>query len=206
MNKIRLMLVDDHVLMRMGLVSATAVEPDMKVVCEIEDGKEAVEAFRTHRPDVVIVDLRLPGMDGIEIIKALRNEFGSVRILVFSNYGAGDDVARAIQAGASGYVVKDMPLEKLLEAIRTVFAGKLYLPPEIAGRLTGRIQSQLSDRELEVLRLIARGLSNKEIASRIGIVEGTVKAHVTNIFQKLGAVDRTSAVTIAMKRNLLQLE
>jgi DNA-binding NarL/FixJ family response regulator len=206
MNKIRLMLVDDHVLMRMGLVSATAVEPDMKVVCEIEDGKEAVDAFRLHRPDVVVVDLRLPGMDGIEIIKALRNEFGSVRILVFSNYGAGDDVARSIQAGASGYVVKDMPLEKLLEAIRTVYAGKQYLPPEIAGRLTGRIQSQLSDRELEVLRLIAGGLSNKEIASRIGIVEGTVKAHVTNIFQKLGAVDRTSAVTIAMKRHLLQLE
>jgi DNA-binding NarL/FixJ family response regulator len=206
MNKIRIMLVDDHVLMRMGLVSATAVEPDMKVVCEIEDGKEAVEAFRAHRPDMVIVDLRLPGMDGIEIIKALRNEFGNVRILVFSNYGAGDDVARAIQAGASGYVVKDMPLEKLLEAIRIVYAGKQYLPPEIASRLTGRIQSQLSDRELEVLRLIARGLSNKEIASRIGIVEGTVKAHVTNIFQKLGAVDRTSAVTIAMKRNLLQLE
>lgn len=206
MNKIRLMLVDDHVLMRMGLVSATAVEPDMKVVCEIEDGKEAVEAFRTHRPDVVIVDLRLPGMDGVEIINALRNEFGSVRILVFSNYAAGDDVARAIQSGASGYVVKDMPLEKLLEAIRTVYAGKQYIPPEIASRLTKRIQSQLSDRELEVLRFIAKGLSNKEIASRIGIVEGTVKAHVTNIFQKLGAVDRTSAVTIAMKHHLLQLE
>ena len=206
MNKISIMLVDDHVLMRRGLISATAVEPDMKVVCEIEDGKEAVDAYRTHRPDVVIVDLRLPGMDGIEIINNLRNEFGNVRILVFSNYGAGDDVARAIQAGASGYVVKDMPLESLLEAIRTVYAGKRYIPPEIASRLTGRIQSQLSDRELDVLRLIAKGLSNKEIASRIGVVEGTVKAHVTNIFQKLGAADRTQAITIAMQRRILQLE
>jgi DNA-binding NarL/FixJ family response regulator len=205
-TKIHLMLVEDHILMRMGLVSATRNEPDLVVVAEAEDGQKALEMFRKHRPDVILVDLRLPGMDGIELIKALRRESADARIVVLSSYGGGDDVSRAIQSGASGYVMKSMPLERVLEAVRMVYAGGQYIPREIASCMSERIHSELSSRELEVLRLIAQGRSNKEIAAALGIVEGTVKAHVTNIFGKLGAVDRTQAITIAMKRQILQLE
>jgi len=205
-RKIRLMLVEDHILMRMGLVSATRIEPDMEVVAEVDDGRKAVESFRKHRPDVVLVDLRLPGMDGIQVIKALRQEVDEVRIVILSSYGGGDDVTRAIQAGASGYVLKNMPLNQVLEAVRVVHLGGQYIPREIASRMSQRLHSEMSPREIEVLRLIAQGRSNKEIASDLGIVEGTVKAHVTNIFSKLGAADRTQAITIAMKRQILQLE
>jgi DNA-binding NarL/FixJ family response regulator len=205
-SKIRLLLVEDHILMRMGLVSATRNEPDLVVVAEAEDGRQALELFRRHQPDVVIVDLRLPGMDGIELIKALRQESTQARIVVLTSFGGGDDVIRAIQSGASGYVMKSMPLERVLEAVRVVHAGGQYIPQEVAGRMSERIHSDLSTRELEVLRLIGKGRSNKEIASALGIVEGTVKAHVTNIFAKLGAVDRTQAITIAVKRQILQLE
>ena len=200
------MLVEDHMLMRMGLVSATRIEPDMVVVAEVDDGRNALESFRKHKPDVVLLDLRLPGMDGIQVIKALRQESPNVRIVVLSSYGAGDDVTSAIQSGASGYVLKNMPLEQVLEAVRIVHGGGQYIPREIAGRLSDRLHSDVSAREIEVLRLIAKGRSNKEIASEFGIVEGTVKAHLTNIFAKLGASDRTQAITIAIKRQLLQVE
>jgi DNA-binding NarL/FixJ family response regulator len=204
--KIRLMIVEDHILMRMGLVSATAFETDMAVVAEAEDGRQALELYREHRPDVVIVDLRLPGMDGLELIKLLHQESTDVRILVLSSYGGGDDVSRAIQSGASGYVMKSMPLEQVLEAVRVVHAGGQYIPREIASRMSERIHSELSSREVEVLRLIGKGKSNKEVGTDLGIAESTVKAHLTNIFTKLGAVDRTQAITIAMKRQILQLE
>src|SRR5215475_718396 len=196
--KIRLMIVEDHILMRMGLVSATAFEPDMAVVAEAEDGRQALELYREHRPDVVIVDLRLPGMDGLELIKLLRQESPDVRILVLSTYGGGDDVSRAIQSGASGYAMKSMPLEQVLEAVRIVHAGGQYIPRELASRMSERIHSELSSREVEVLRLIGKGKSNKEVGTDLGIAESTVKAHLTNIFTKLGAVDRTQAITIAM--------
>ena len=205
-RKIRIMLVEDHVLVRMGLVTAANTEPDIEVVAEVEDGKQVMEVFRTHTVDVVVLDLRLPGIDGIEIIKALRRDFGRVRILVLSSYGGGDDISRAVQEGASGYIVKGMGLEHLLEGIRTIHAGGQYFPREIANRMKERINSELSDRELEVLSFIAKGKSNKEIASQLGIVEGTVKAHVANIFVKLGAVDRAQAMAIALKRQILQLD
>ena len=205
-ERIRLMLVEDHILMRMGLVSATRNEADMVVVAEAEDGGQALESFRKHRPDVTIVDLRLPGIDGIELIKALRRETADARILVLTSYSGGDDVSRAIQAGASGYVMKTMPLQRVLDAVRIVHLGGQYIPLEIAGRMCERIHSELSTRELDVLRLIAKGRTNKEIGTALGIVEGTVKAHVTNIFAKLGAVDRTQAIAIAVKRQILQLE
>lgn len=192
--------------MRMGLVSATRIEPDMTVVAEAEDGRQALECFRKHKPDVTIVDLRLPGMDGIELVKTLRHEFPEAKLLVLSSYGGGDDVSRAIKSGASGYVLKSMPLERVLEAVRIIQAGGQYIPREIASRMSERIHSELSIRELEVLRFISKGRSNKEIGAALGIVEGTVKAHVTNIFNKLGAEDRTQALTIAMKRQILQLE
>jgi DNA-binding NarL/FixJ family response regulator len=205
-KKIRLMLVEDHILMRMGLVSATRIEPDMVVVAEVDDGRKVVEYFRKHKPDVILLDLRLPGMGGIQVIKALCQESPDVRVVVLSSYGGGDDVATAIQAGASGYVLKNMPLQQVLEAVRVVHFGGQYIPREIASRLSQRLHSDMSTREIEVLRLIAQGRSNKEIATELGIVEGTVKAHVTNIFGKLGAVDRTQAITIAVKRQILQLE
>lgn len=205
-SKIRIMLVEDHVLVRMGLVSAAKVEPDLEVVAEAEDGKQALENFRKYSPDVVVLDLRLPGIDGIEIMRILRKEFGPVRFLILSSFGGGDDITRAMQEGASGYIMKGMGLEHLLEGIRTIHAGGQYIPGEMASRMTERIRSELSSRELDVLRLIAQGMSNKEIASSLGIAEGTVKAHMTNIFMKLGAADRTQAITIAMKRQILQLE
>lgn len=205
-KKIRILLIEDHILMRMGLASATQIESDLVVVAEVEDGRQALESFRKHKPDVTIVDLRLPGMDGIEVIKTIRKENATARILVLSSYAGGDDISRAIQCGASGYVLKSMPLEQVLDAVRVVHTGGQYIPREIASRISERIHSNLSPREIEVLRFISRGLSNKEIAANLGIVEGTVKAHVTNIFNKLGAVDRTQAITIAMKRQILQLE
>jgi DNA-binding NarL/FixJ family response regulator len=205
-KKIRIMLVEDHMLMRMGLVSATRIEPDMVVVAEAEDGRQALEYFHKHKPDVTIVDLRLPGMDGIELIKVLQKESPGAKTLVLTSYSGGDDVSRAIKSGASGYVTKNMPLQRVLEAVRVVYSGGQYIPSEIAGRLSERIHSELSARELEVLRLISKGRSNKEIASVLGIVEGTVKAHLTNIFSKIGAEDRTQAITIAIKRQILQLE
>lgn len=204
--KIRILLVDDHILMRMGLASAANNEPDMLVVAEAEDGEEAIEAYRRERPDLVILDLRMPKKNGLQTIVALRGEFPAVRILVLSNYGGGDDVSRALKAGASGFLVKDMPLENLLEAVRCIHAGGQYVPPEVARKLAGLLVSQLTNREMEVLSLIGKGQSNKEIASSLNLVEGTVKLHVTSILSKLGVADRTQAVLVAMKRGILQLE
>jgi DNA-binding NarL/FixJ family response regulator len=206
-KKIRIMLVEDHILIRMGLVTASQLEPDIELVAEVEEGEEAVECFRTHRPDMVIMDLRLPGMDGIQTINALRHEFGPVVVLVLSTYAADDDVYRAIQAGASGYLLKDMPLKILVEAIRSVHAGHNYFPPGISDRLAERLRQAVpTDRELIVLQKIAKGMSNKEIGSELGITEGTVKAHVTNILSKLHAADRTQAVTTAIKRGIIHIE
>lgn len=205
-SKLRILIVDDHIVMRMGLATAIDGEPDMEVVAEAENGLEAVEAFRSHHPDVVVVDLRMPKLNGFETIEVLRREFGAVRILVFSNYASGDEVFQALRAGASGFVVKDMPLERLLDAIRRIHQGEHFIPPEISWKVNSRMISQLSERELQVLSLVARGLSNKEIAAALNLVEGTVKVHVTHILGKLEAADRTQAVLIAVKRGIIQLE
>jgi len=197
-DKIRLLLVEDHILMRMGLMSATQIVPDMVVVAEVNNGNEVLEAFRKHKPDVVLLDLRLPGMDGIQVIRALRKESPEARIVVLSSYAGGDDINQAIQYGASAYVLKSMSLKQVLEAVRVVHFGGQYIPPEIRNRLKQHLNVHLSAREVEVLQLIAKGRSNKEIASELGIVEGTVKAHITNIFSKLKAVDRAQAITIAI--------
>lgn len=204
--KIRVMLVDDHVLMRMGLSFALNNQPDMQVVAEAEDGAEAVDTYRKHKPDVIVLDLRMPKRNGIETIGLLRQEFGAVRVLVLSNYSTGDEIAAALQAGALGFVVKDTPLAGLIEAIRQVHAGEQFLPPEIARRLAGRISSQLSARELEVLLLISKGLSNKEIGSELGVAEATVKVHITNILAKLGVADRTQAILSGIKRGIIHVE
>ena len=206
MEKIRILLVDDHVLTRMGLLSATQAESDMEVVAEADELEEAVVAYEKHKPDLVVLDFRLPNCDGTQVIKRLREKFGVIRCLFLSNSSAGDDVTRAIQAGAAGYVVKGMSLDILLEAIRTVHSGRQYIPPEIAARFMGRAQSQLTEREMEVLRLIANGRSNKEIASTLDIVEGTVKLHVTSILLKLNVADRTQAVVLALRRKILHID
>lgn len=205
-TKIRLMLVEDHMLMRMGLVAAVQAESDMVVVAEAEDGQQAMEMFRANRPDVTVVDLRLAGEDGVEVIKLIRAVSPEARVLVLSSYGGGADVSRAIQAGAAGYVLKNMPVAQVLEGVRVVHAGGRFFPREIAFRLSERVHSQLSERELEVLRGVSEGKSNKEIASALGIAEGTVKIHIKHILSKLGALDRAQAITIAIKRQILQVE
>lgn len=204
--RIRIMLVDDHIVMRMGLVTAAGGEADMEIVAEADSGVAAIEAYRQHRPNVVVLDLRMPGMNGIETIRLLREEFGEARVLVFSNYASGEEVYQAFKAGACGFVVKDMPLERLLEAIRRVHQGEHYIPPEISMRLQGRVLSQLSSREVEVLNLVAQGLSNKEIAARLELVEGTVKVHVSNILGKLRVSDRTQAILAGVKQGIIQIE
>jgi DNA-binding NarL/FixJ family response regulator len=164
-TRIRVMIVEDHVMVRMGLVSVISNESDMEVVAEVEDGRQVVECFRQHRPDVVVLDWRMPGADGIEVMKALRSTFGPVRILISSSFGGGDDVARAMQEGASGYVVKGTELQHLLDGIRTVHAGGQFLPTEIAGRKDEHVDSEYSTREADVLRLIAGREGNKDVGS-----------------------------------------
>jgi DNA-binding NarL/FixJ family response regulator len=205
-KKIRILLVDDHAVIRMGLTTAASDAPDMDVVADVENGQEAVDAFRKHKPDVVVLDLRLQGISGVETIGLLRDEFKFVRILVFTNHAKGEEIYRALKAGASGFVLKGMPLERLLEAIRAVHQGDQYIPAEIATRVGERLLAHLSPREIEILHLLARGLSNKEIAAQLGVVEGTVKIHITSIFNKLGVCDRTQALIEAIKRGIVQIE
>ena len=205
-SKIRILVVDDHILMRIGLISSLNKQPDMEVVAEAEDGTEAITAYRVHRPDVVILDMRLPNKSGVEVIGMLRHEFNTVRILVLSSYSGGHEISAAMQGGASAYVLKNMPLPRLLDSIRRVHAGEIVCLPEIARSLAGRHASNLSNRELEVLALISKGLSNKEIAAELKLVEGTVKLHVSSILSKLGVMDRTQAILVAVKRGLVQLD
>lgn len=205
-RKIRVMVVDDHVLMRMGLSFALNSQPDMQVVAEAEDGIDAVDLYRSHLPDVVVLDLRMPKRNGIETIHVIRHEFGAAHILVLSNYGTGDEITAALQAGALGFVVKDTPLAGLVAAIRQVHAGEQFLPQEIARRLAGRISSQLSHRELDVLTLVGKGRSNKEIGIELNLAEATVKVHVTNILAKLGVADRTQAILAGIRRGIIHIE
>ena len=204
--KIRILLVDDHMAIRMGLMTAISDAPDMEVVADVEDGHEAIDAYRKHHPDVVVLDLRMQNMNGVETIRVLRQEFPSARVLIYSNHARGEEVYQAIRAGASGIVVKEMALDRLLDAIRTVHHGEQYIPSQIASRIGERLIAHLSPREMEVLQLLAKGLSNKEIASQLGLVVGTVKIHVANIFSKLGVSDRTQALVSAVKRGIIDLD
>jgi DNA-binding NarL/FixJ family response regulator len=204
--KIRILLVDDHMVIRMGLMTAVSDASEMEVVADVENGQDAIKAFRKHRPDIVVLDLRLQGLSGIETLRSLRKEFKNARILVFSSYAKGEELYQAMKAGASGFVLKEMPLDRVLGAIRAVHRGEQYIPPEIAVRVGERLPAQLSPRELDVLEMLGRGLSNKEIGVQLGVVEGTVKIHITNIFGKLGVSDRTQALVAAIKRGILQID
>jgi DNA-binding NarL/FixJ family response regulator len=201
----RILLVDDHMAIRVGLTTAANDAPDMDVVADVDNGPEAIEAYRKLRPDIVVLDLRLPGMTGIETLHALREESKNARVIIFSNYATGEEIYRAMTAGAAGFVLKEMPLDRLLEAIRAVHKGEQYIPTEIAQRMGQRLLAHLSPREIEVIGLLAVGLSNKEIGNKLGVVEGTVKIHISSIFQKLGVADRTHALIEAVKRGFVQI-
>jgi DNA-binding NarL/FixJ family response regulator len=206
-DKLRIMLVDDHYLVRMGLRSILALEPDMTVVAEASTGEQARALYRMHRPDVTLMDLRLPGINGSETVHEIRMEFPDARIVMISTYVGDEEIYGALQAGAMAYLVKSVQREELAAAIRKAAAGQRHIPPEVAARLADRVtRSQLSSRELEVLRLLVGGRRNREIAGALVISEGTVKLHVSSILSKLGAADRTEAVTVALQRGIVQLQ
>lgn len=204
--KIRILLVDDHMLMRIGLCSALSTQPDLEIVAEASDGEEALRAYDEHKPDVVILDLRMPKKNGIETLQALRQKHPRVKVMVLSEYGTGYDISKAYEAGAFGFIMKDTPLAELLTALRKIHAGEQVVPPEMAKRLAGRISSQLSARELEVLVLLGKGCSNKEISTALSIAEATVKMHVGNLLVKLGVNDRTQAVLASIKRGIITVD
>jgi DNA-binding NarL/FixJ family response regulator len=206
-QKIRVMFVDDHFLLRIGLAASLSVEQDISVVAEASDGESAISLFRQHRPDITVMDWRLPGLSGVETTAAILQEFPEARIVMLSIYDGEEDIYRAMQAGALGYLLKSVKRETLLEAIRAVHAGKRFMQPEVASRLAERVaHTELSEREEEVLRLIVKGRSNKEIASALFLAEITVKIHVSSILNKLCVQDRTQAATVAIQRGLVHLE
>ena len=198
--------MDDHPLLREGIAALVNAESDMKLVAEAANGQQAIEKFRLHRPDVTLMDLQMPAMNGIEAIIGIRSEFPNARIVVLTTYAGDVQVLRALKAGARGYVLKGQVRRELLDTIRAVHAGQKRIPPEVAAELADHAgDDELSSRETEVLRLIAAGNANKQIAGRLGIAEETVKSHITNILAKLGATDRTHAVTTALKRGIIEL-
>jgi DNA-binding NarL/FixJ family response regulator len=204
---IRILTVDDHPLLRKGIAALANAEPDLKLVAEASNGKEAIEAFRAHRPDVTLMDLQMPDADGLDAIEAIRGEFPDARIIVLTTYSGDSRVLRALKVGARGYILKGHVHKELLDAIRAVHAGQKRIPPEIAAELAEHATDDaLTGREIDVLRLIADGNSNKQIADQLSIGEATVKSHVTNILSKLGANDRAHAVTIGLKRGIIELD
>jgi DNA-binding NarL/FixJ family response regulator len=203
---IRILTVDDHALLRAGIAALVSGESDMKLVAEASNGNDAIEQFRLHRPDVTLMDLQMPGLNGIEAIIGIRTEFHNARIIVLTTYTGDVQVLRALKAGARAYILKGHVHRELLDTIRAVHAGQKRIPPEVAAALADHAtEDALSSREIEVLRLIAGGNANKEIAAQLSITEETVKSHVTNILAKLGANDRTHAVTLALKRGIIEL-
>jgi DNA-binding NarL/FixJ family response regulator len=205
-NAIRILAVDDHPILRQGIASLVATQTDMQLVAEAANGREAIEYFRSLLPDITLMDVQMPAMDGIEAIIAIRNEFPSARIIVLTTYGGDVLAQRALKAGAHGYVLKDMVRKDLLETIRTVHSGRKRVHPDVAIELAEHFgEEALSSREVEVLSLVAAGSSNKVVAARLGISEETAKGYLKNILAKLGAKDRTHAVTLALKRGIIQL-
>jgi DNA-binding NarL/FixJ family response regulator len=204
---IRVLTADDHPVVRSGVAAMIANETDIAVVAEARDGAEAVALFGEHLPDVVLMDLRMPGMNGVEATRAIISSHPRARIVALTSYEGDADIYRALDAGACGYLLKDMLGTEVVRAVRTAAAGKRVIPPEVAGRLaefTPRVD--LTNRETEVLVLAAKGLRNREIARAIGRTEATVKVHLKNVMAKLGVRDRTEAVTLALQRGIIHLD
>jgi DNA-binding NarL/FixJ family response regulator len=204
---IRILVVDDHFMVRMGLSASLNVEPDMEVVAEAGSGDAALEAYRKHRPTLMLMDLRLPKVSGIESTVAILREFPDARILMLSTHSGEEEIYRAMQAGARGYVLKSVLREELLRAIREVSEGRRYLDPVVAPLLAERVSHRsLTSREIEVLRMVAKGLGNKEIGTALNIAEVTVKLHVSHVLEKLNVKDRTQASTVALQRGIISLD
>jgi DNA-binding NarL/FixJ family response regulator len=205
-SPIRVLTVDDHPLLREGIAALINAESDMKLVADACNGREAIEKFRVHRPDVTLMDLQMPGLNGTEAIIGIRSDFPNARIIVLTTYSGDVQVVRALKAGARAYLLKGQVHKELLDTIRAVHAGQKRIPAEVAAELAEHVtEDDLTSREIEVLRLIASGNANKEIAVQLLIAEETVKSHITNILAKLAANDRTHAVTIAVKRGIIEL-
>lgn len=203
---IRILAVDDHPLLREGIAALVNAEPDMKLVAEASNGHEAIERFRLHRPDVTLMDLQMPDFNGVEVIERIQQEQANARIIVLTTYTGDVHILRALKAGARAYILKGHVHRELLDTIRAVHAGHKRIPPEVAADLAEHaMDDALTAREIDVLRLIAAGNANKNIADQLAIGEATVKTHVTNILSKLGANDRAHAVTIGLKRGIIDL-
>lgn len=205
-TKVRVFSVDDHPLLHEGIATVIRMQPDMLLVAEASNGREAIQCFREHKPDVTLMDLRLPDMSGIDAMIAIRTEFPEARIIILTTFAGDVEIRRALQAGARGYLLKSMPPKELAEVIRQVHAGKKRIPPEIAAHLAEHYGDEtLTEREIEVLQQVAGGNRNRDIAEKLFITEETVKVHVKHIMEKLGAADRTQAVAIGVRRGIIQL-
>ncbi|HWD91727.1 MAG TPA: response regulator transcription factor [Verrucomicrobiae bacterium] len=203
-NKIQIMLVDDHPAFRVGMAALIETEPDLQVIAQTGSGRQAVELYRQHRPDVVLMDLRLPDLGGVEVTIALRKEFPDARVIVLTTFDLDEDIFRATQSGAQSYLLKDMPEDELIATIRAVHEGKVALSQRVAERLAARRRRpDLSQRELDVLQQLARGRTNKEIAAHLFISEDTVKSHIKGLFSKLNVKDRTDAVITAFRHGIV---
>ena len=205
-SQIRVFSVDDHPLLREGIAALVNNQPDMVLIAQASSGAEAIQLFKQHLPDVTLLDLRLPDMNGIDVLIAIRTVFPNARVIMLTTFEGDVEIKRALQAGASGYLLKNMPPAKLLEVIRLVQAGKKRIPPEIASQLAEHMgDERLTDREVEVLQQVANGNRNRDIANKLFISEETVKVHIKHIMEKLGAADRTQAVAIGIRRGIIQL-
>ena len=205
-SRAAVLVVDDHALLRTGVANIINHEPDLIVVAEASNGVEAVAAFERYRPDVTLLDLRMPVMEGVEAVRQIRERDAHAKVIVLTTYDTDEDISRALKAGAKAYILKDIAADRLIECIHDVLAGKTYLAPQAAAKLAeGVTRVQLTPRELGTLRLIADGKSNKEIANELGISERTVKTHLGHLFEKLGVTSRTEAVKIAMRRGLVRV-
>jgi DNA-binding NarL/FixJ family response regulator len=203
----RVLLVDDHALLRTGVANIINQEPDLRVIAEAGNGVEALEAWDRHHPDVTLLDLRMPLMEGVDVVRLIRERDAAARVIVLTTYDTDDEISRALKAGAKAYVLKDIGAEALVGCIRDVLAGKTYLAPAAAAKLAeGVTRVQLTPRELATLKLLADGKANKEIASELDISERTVKSHLAHLFEKLGATSRTEAVKVATRRGLVRLD
>jgi two-component system NarL family response regulator len=205
-DPIRILVAEDHLVARVGVSTIVNMQPDMTIVAEASNGQQAVELYRKHLPDVTLLDLRMPGMGGVEAAQAIRAEYPNARMIALTTYGGDEDIRRALAAGVHAYLTKDVLHDELLKAIRAVHAGQTYLPAAVAASLAAQMpRPDLSAREVQVLELIVRGLANKQIAYALSIAEHTVKNHVKNILSKLGVQDRTQAATAAIQRGIIHL-